>query len=192
MWAKGRTRAGLAVLGTALFLAIAPSADAALTLTLSSDRDLSSPATIEVSGTGWTALAPVFIRQCTGENVVSPGDCTADPLAAPSADAAGNFGPVAVTVTRTFTGNVTGNTVDCLATVCVLWGSSGGGANKAQKTIAFAPPASSTAPPGTSPAPPEAEKKASRRAAIKRCKKRFEKGDPKRQRCLAKARKLPT
>ena len=171
-----------------MVLAIAPSAASAIqTITVTPDTGLSSPATVQVAGSGWAASSPIGIRQCTGDNIFRPSDCTA-PLAGVDTDAAGSFGPVAVTVTRTFVGDTTGGTIDCGATSCVIWAASahGGTVDLTQKTIAFAPAS------GASPAPSSDTGK--RAAALQRCKQRAKKRDwsqKKLRACKRRARSLP-
>jgi Neocarzinostatin family len=161
---RGRRKGVLGALVVALALAIAPSAASALpSVTVAPSAGLSSPATVQVSGSGWTASSPIALRECTVDNI----DCTAV-LATAKTDGTGNFGPVAATVTQTFVGNSTGGTIDCSATLCVVWGRNSLCAcfETAQTPIAFAPP-------GTTPAPTEnADKRA---AAVQKCKRRAKK-----------------
>jgi hypothetical protein len=97
----------------------------------------------------------------------------------------GSFGPVAVTVTRTFVGDTTGGTVDCDVTLCVVWAITGAGTSYSQKPIAFAPP-------GASPAP--TSDTGLRAAALQRCKQRAKKRDWSKQKlrkCKRQAKLLP-
>jgi Neocarzinostatin family len=183
---RGRRKGVLAGLGIALVLAIAPASASALqTITVTPDTGLSSPATVQVAGTGWAPSAKIGIRQCTGDNIFNPSDCTA-PLVGVDADGAGRFGPVAVTVTRTFLGDKTGGTIDCGVTTCVIWAaSSGATVDLTQKTIAFAPPGTSSAP---------STDTGKRAVALQKCKQRAKKRDwseKKLRKCKRRAKLLP-
>jgi hypothetical protein len=189
MRSRSRREAAVAALVVALTLGVAASSASAAVLTFTPDMGLPSPATLQVSGAGWPPASKVGIRECTGENIIRPADCTA-PLAGADTDATGSFGPVAVTVTSTFVGDISGRTIDCALTTCVVWAVNETGTNVFQRTIGFAVPPPGMTATETSPGSPQ-QPTGRRTAAIRRCKQRLEKGDPKRKRCLTKARKLP-
>ena len=101
-----------ALLGTLGVLPIAGSARAE-TITIAPIENLQSPATLSPSGTGWIPDSTVAIHQCT----IDLSICKL--LTSAPTDPDGNFGPVEVTVTRTFTGDG-GTVADCDTDECAL------------------------------------------------------------------------
>jgi hypothetical protein len=141
------------LLGAVAMLTTAASAQAA-SLTVTPNTNLVSPATVQVSGTGFVGN-PSYIYECVVGS--SEADCLSlGGEAAPT----GNLGPVNKTVTETFTGD-SGMPGDCRIAACEVRATDGPGNPFASAPITFGsgteppPGGGGGPPPGADTVPPE-------------------------------------
>jgi hypothetical protein len=170
----------LALAALVAFFGISTGQAMAQVLTVTPDTGLPESTTVQVSGNGF---APGFVayQQCTEDGA---GDLRCKiPGQATSANASGNFGPVSLPVSRTFTD---GGTWDCRIVTCFVYAADTDG-REARHNIAFAPPTQPLST-GTS------TETGLRAAALAKCKQKRKKLDWSKKRyrkCKNQANQLP-